>query len=574
MSDDALIAALLAARQVVRRDNPDLFLWCNRQWDSWLRSQQAVAPDLSNPALLAVAALTCIEDLPLHVALMQLIALPGVRCDIVLSLPSEEMARIVRAHARRDAWEGLVHIASEADCAEMLGRLSARTAVAVLPGPALLSTKSSWEVAEFCRSLEEPPKDVILPAGAGFLGLAGNLGDSSVRLSADQEQILSALRLIRSQDPRSLGTAADTAPLPRHDSRETRAWAGVVHSDEGRVDLPDVGHQDELLVVGWDDNADPAVVARRRADLSGTDRRMRLRAPPSLLTTTARQIRVEARSAGGEVTGTNLLFEVAPSRLEPWMISAFLNRGGGGKPVIRAFAQGVGCRIAYAEDEPDRLRDIPVVWGVLRDSDRIIAQAKAQSLHFFYIDHAYFDRGHGKSYRITRNRYEAGPIRKCPDDRISELGIDVHPWRKAGREIIVCPPTEYFMQAHNCFDWLDETLAALQQLTDRPIKVRLKPQPGEIAVPLPRALETAHALVTHSSNVAIEAACLGTPVFVSPASAAAPIGRTDLAQIETPVYPDRGPWLAHLAYNQFSFEEIRRGDAWRMLLSLEERELV
>jgi hypothetical protein len=147
------------------------------------------------------------------------------------------------------------------------------------------------------------------------------------------------------------------------------------------------------------------------------------------------------------------------------------------------------------------------------------------------------------------------------------------PWRQSGREIIVCPPTAYFMRAHACEGWLERTLETLAKLTDRPIVVREKPKPGEQAVPLPEALRTAHALVTHSSNVAIEAVCLGTPVFVAPTSAAAPVGRTDLESIEEPAYPDRQEWLAHLAYNQFSFEEIRDGRAWRMLLELEEREL-
>ena len=90
---------------------------------------------------------------------------------------------------------------------------------------------------------------------------------------------------------------------------------------------------------------------------------------------------------------------------------------------------------------------------------------------------------------------------------------------------------------------------------------------------LPEALKTAHALVTHSSNVAIEAVCLGTPVFVSHTSAAAPVGHTDLSHIEKPAYPDRSAWLSHLAYNQFSLEEIADGRAWRMLLELEERDL-
>ena len=93
-------------------------------------------------------------------------------------------------------------------------------------------------------------------------------------------------------------------------------------------------------------------------------------------------------------------------------------------------------------------------------------------------------------------------------------------------------------------------------------------------MPLDVALQSAHALVTHSSNVAIEAACLGTPIFVDPASAAAPIGLTDLSMIETPVYPDRQAWLSHLAYSQFSMDEIRDGSAWRLLREQEERDFV
>ena len=44
--------------------------------------------------------------------------------------------------------------------------------------------------------------------------------------------------------------------------------------------------------------------------------------------------------------------------------------------------------------------------------------------------------------------------------------------------------------------------------------------------------------------------------------------------IETPAYPDREPWMAHLAYNQFSFDEIQSGQAWQFLLELEERNFV
>jgi hypothetical protein len=52
------------------------------------------------------------------------------------------------------------------------------------------------------------------------------------------------------------------------------------------------------------------------------------------------------------------------------------------------------------------------------------------------------------------------------------------------------------------------------------------------------------------------------------------MGLIDLSLIESPIYPDRDKWLAHLAYCQFSFEEMRSGAAWRMLLESENRPLV
>jgi hypothetical protein len=164
-------------------------------------------------------------------------------------------------------------------------------------------------------------------------------------------------------------------------------------------------------------------IARLSGDVHAGERRVRLSPPPSLLTTTPQRVRIELHGGEGGTQGSDLLLQVPPTQLEPWMLCAFLNRGGAGNPVVQAFAQGTNCRLAFAEDEPEVLRDIPVVWGVLRQSDRILDQARRQSLYSFYIDHAYFDRGHSKSYRIARNAYEAGPVRACPPDRFDALGV-------------------------------------------------------------------------------------------------------------------------------------------------------
>ena len=573
MSAHSTIAAMIGARRLVRCVNPELWTWGRRRWERWLDSQRNAPTDLKKFPVLAVVALTCTEDLALHIGLLQLLNIPSLRCTVVLSLPTEEMARLTRARARREQWHGLAHVVSEQECSAIIRRLSAEAVVAVFPIPGLLPSNAGASLAGLAGGSEARMKAISLSDGNGFLGHAADyLAFAAGHDGVPDDQLTASLHQIVFQDPARLMSLREVGAAPWMDRSEVGGWTGSIHWVEGRVDVPPLGEDGELLITSVDGGG-VEVIARHRADLCEGGQSLPFRMPAKFLTAEPQEIRLESRQAAKAI-GTGLLFHVPPSRLEPWMISAFLNRGGGGNPVVRAFAEAVRCRLAYAEDEPEILRDIPVVWGVLRESDRILAQAKAQSLYFFYIDHAYFNRGHGKAYRITRNRYEAGPIRDCPPDRLSRLRLNIAPWRKSGRNIIVCPPTEYFMYAHGCLDWLETTLKKLRSVTDRPIIIREKPKPGEKIVPLPQALESAHAVVTHSSNVAIEAACLGTPVFVAPASAAAPIGRTDVAEIEEPNYPDREPWLAHLAYNQFSFDEIRDGVAWRTLLDLEEREFV
>jgi len=67
------------------------------------------------------------------------------------------------------------------------------------------------------------------------------------------------------------------------------------------------------------------------------------------------------------------------------------------------------------------------------------------------------------------------------------------------------------------------------------------------------------ALVTHSSNVAVDAVIAGVPVFVEPTSPAAPVGNLDLAKMENPNMPERGPWFDSLMAQQFTVDEMRSG---------------
>lgn len=581
MSNVVFAAGMLAWRRALASCHPEIAAAVPAEWDNWLQLQRTQPPEVSKPLLVTLAHLSCIEDVKAQVGLVQMLAFGGVRCAVVLSLPTAALTRIGRAQARRNGWEGLVTIVERASCEGLMERLPGDTPLLCFQAPAVLgrglieNQLAQRHYAELSSPLagEADPDDAFV-VGRAYLGRTRDYGASQEQQGElDWPALVQSLNALSSTAP-DLGISASPQ---KPNKRE--AWpaadgplVGAAASSE-RLSIPAVGVGDELIVRTAREPFHSDVIERRPARLLSTAESFAVRLPGAMLGPAPRMVRLEAHKPDGKVLGDKLLVHVRPSQLEPWMISCFLNRGGGGNPVIRAFAGAIGTRLAYAEDEPEVLQDVPVVWGVLRDSDRIIAQAKDQSLYFFYIDHAYFDRGHGRSYRITRNGYEAGAIRHCPNDRVDDLGIEIRPWRKSGNEVIVCPPTDYFMQAHGCPDWLATTLATLKSVTDRPIIVRKKPKGGEAAVPLRTALETAHALVTHSSNVAIEAVCLGTPVFVAPTSAAAPVGRTDLAQLEDPVCPERDAWLAHLAYSQYSFEEIEDGRAWKMLLELEEREL-
>jgi hypothetical protein len=171
----------------------------------------------------------------------------------------------------------------------------------------------------------------------------------------------------------------------------------------------------------------------------------------------------------------------------------------------------------------------------------------------------------GGSYRWHVGSFQMQAVRAVPDDRWRRLKAarEVRPWQKGGGQIVIAAPTRTYCRFHNAESWIADTIDALARVTDRQIVIRDKEQ--YIKRPIQRDLADAHALVTHGSNAAVEAAILGCPVFVHPSSAARLVGLTDLTKIESPVYPDREPWLRSLAYSQFDERELVDGTLWRLM---------
>ncbi len=227
----------------------------------------------------------------------------------------------------------------------------------------------------------------------------------------------------------------------------------------------------------------------------------------------------------------------------------------------RAFAQGCGGKVvtdARRVDGPIALFGSPHLMEVLD-------HARSEGRDFWYGDHAYFKRF--RFYRITRNALQHSGKGEADASRFARLGITIEPW-KTGRHVLVCPPDRKYARCIGMDEkaWLAGTLATLRRHTDRPIRIRKREGAERNPVSLADDLKGAHALVTHHSNAAVEALCMGIPIFVTAECAARGMAETDLTKIESPRYPDdRLRWASVLAANQWTLPEMRQGRAWRAL---------
>lgn len=242
---------------------------------------------------------------------------------------------------------------------------------------------------------------------------------------------------------------------------------------------------------------------------------------------------------------------------------------------IGAGIKVAGGRVLYDDfTQLDRLPDdiIPIV-GCSPYLRPLIDGWRQRGRDFLYWDRGYFFRvfatdlppgTDGGMYRWHLNSFAMQRINDVPDDRWKRNPTPVWPWARTGRHIVIAEPSPTYERFHGIEGWTERTVAALKGLTDRPI-VRRNKEMQRSGRKLHEDLAGAHCLVTHGSNAAVEAVIMGCPVFVHPDSAASLVGRCDLGQIETPIYPDRQPWLNSLAYSQVSEAEMINGTLWSMI---------
>ena len=216
----------------------------------------------------------------------------------------------------------------------------------------------------------------------------------------------------------------------------------------------------------------------------------------------------------------------------------------------------------------NRRDGLAVFYGVDASNIEVWREVQARGQGWFYMDNSVFDSRRQKQFRIAANCLQHSGFGTSDGRRFDALGIDVKPWRTAGRHIVVCPQSASFMRDIVGYrgNWTEDTLAALKTRTDREILVRPWSRDKAAAgATLAADLVDAHALVTWSSAAAVTAVLAGVPVVVMSNDCAARPMSGSLDAIEALPTPDRRNWLGVLADAEWTVAEIRDGTAWRNL---------
>ena len=225
---------------------------------------------------------------------------------------------------------------------------------------------------------------------------------------------------------------------------------------------------------------------------------------------------------------------------------------------------------------------------------KIIDWMQQQNRDYYFIETGYLGNypslnnrtGRKIYHRIVKNSMQHNKIMSVPSDRWEKLVkwnefLRYQGWKYPGNKILIVAPSEKPCKYYgiNKQQWLDSTVKTLKKHTDRPIVIREKASRAE------RTNDTIYnsfdqdiyCVVTYNSIAAVEAVAYGIPAIALAPTAAQPVCGNKLQDIETPYRPSEDfvqTWLNHIAYCQFSLDEMISGQAWELVKENEQRSTV
>jgi hypothetical protein len=241
---------------------------------------------------------------------------------------------------------------------------------------------------------------------------------------------------------------------------------------------------------------------------------------------------------------------------------------------VTEFTKGSGGKFVSYE-EMYQNTTMPMCWaGFFKP--QWLEICKKHNLKFYNFDSGYFGNGKRKTiFRLSVNNFQnVAPIIDRPSDRWEQLNIDQHSF-KQGSAIVIVPPDRKIVHTLGLGSedlWISMVIDQIKNLTDRPIRIRKRPEPRADRVVSNTfkdfIKDDTFCVVGYSSNALVEAAMHDIPVISLGHSATKSLYTYQLEDIEKikPAYlNDKQAWLNHLAYSQFTREELISGLAWEII---------
>ena len=236
------------------------------------------------------------------------------------------------------------------------------------------------------------------------------------------------------------------------------------------------------------------------------------------------------------------------------------------------------------------MRPIHFFWGLAGKNIPYIKGCIERNEEWWYVDNGYLTQqitrypepkihDLDKTYfRIVKGGLHTLQGKSGSVDRLRVLenqGIDVQfkGWTTNTEHILLCPssPTvTFFINDMSQEEWEENVRSELRQHTDRPIKFRNKPRPGNQwwNTDIKEDLKGCHCLITNMSLAAVDAVINQVPVLTHRNNVAFKVSIDNIHNInKTPKHPREvvEPWLNMLSHNQFTIPEIEEGLAYKIL---------
>ena len=236
------------------------------------------------------------------------------------------------------------------------------------------------------------------------------------------------------------------------------------------------------------------------------------------------------------------------------------------------------------------MKPIHFVWGLAGKNIEGIRQCMEKNEEWWYVDVGYITEqitrypepiihNYDKTYfRICKGNIHSKSFHAVSPDRwniLDKQGIDCHfkGWRDSGDYILLCPSSPTVTMQINGIsqeEWIKQVSEEVRKHTDRPIKVRNKPRPGNEwwNTDIKDDLKDAWCVVTNMSLSAIDGILNMTPAFTHQRHVASLVTSRKIDKVDKPFKPGRKTiqeWLHMISNHQFTLKEIEDGTAYNCL---------